>query len=639
MADTKLQYFSDTFSDFDRDYQARLKGFNKWNAQWRGRHDDGGAKQKTDGIMPSEHGETNASKSKLFVNQSKVAVVNAVSSVMSILFQQLPPFTVSGRSSQLDDDMALMIQKAVWYFMQQSRFQVQARRYCTDAAIYGSAWAKVYMGEMRDAKIVFQPQTDAIGVMQGYARQEQVNAIPMVKWATVSPYDMWVDPEADWVGNFGRGAFHRVRKSANEIKQMILQNKWRQVKPELLNDNTYKTQGSIDTQDYRRSIEGLPNLQRKDMVLYDFWGTMPTKEATDLGIIAASDEILVPAHVVLLGDSTGPALDYLVAERNPLPTQNLPFIHDVWEDLGHSPHGRGVCENAAGPQMALNVSVNTAIDNRSSAIQQIMGVNIDQMEDPEEDLVYKQNWIMRFNGNPKDALFPLTVPNMTDGINMEIEQYSKMIEEQSGIAKLAPDSFGSNRTAGGMSLVFQSASKFLRDITFQFEQNLIGQTARLMYQHILLFMPDEFLVNLTDNPLVPLMRKVALKDLAADCDFIPMGLQGLQMKETELQQLIQFAQSVQNPITAPIINWPLLVKNIYKRFGFKDADQIILSNNLPPEQQRILQELMQALGTAPGEQSSPPQGQPGQPGSAGPPAPAASVGQQSGLGGPGGPVQ
>lgn len=636
--DKQLLYFADTFSDFDKDYRDRIRGWNKWNAQWRGQFDPGGGKQKTDGIMPDTHREV-ATKSKLYVNQTKVAVASAVATVMSILFQQAPPFDVSGRSSQLDEDIAKMIQKVVWYFLQQSRFPVQAKRYTTDAAVYGSAWGKIYMEMIRDARVVFNPNVDEVGILQGYKRVEKVEEFPMVRWGAVSPYDMWVDAESDWITGFGRGVFHRVRKSTSTVKEMIKRGRWRQPNETLLNENLGPQAGSLDTRDARRQLEGLSNLMRKELCLYDFWGVMPAENAEYFKLDALSDEEAVPVHLILLGTESASITDWLFAERNPLPAHDIPFVHDVWEDLGHSPHGRGICENSNGPQMALNVAVNSGLDNRSTAIQQILGVNIDGLENPEEDLVYKQNWIIRCTGKPQDTIYPLTVPNMTVGMDMEIARYEKMIEEQSGVSKLAPDSFGSNRTANGIGMVVQAASKTLRDITMQFEQNLIARTAKLIYQHVLLFMPDKFLVDLTDNPLVPLMRQVELPKIVADVDFMASGLTGIQQKETELQALTQFAQLTANPVDLQYIDRPKLIKNIYERFGFKDGDEII--KGLPSDQQLVLQQLIAALQNAGGQQQ-PQSAQQGGPQPAGTIAPVAGLAQPNpvgGMGSTGGPTQ
>ncbi len=577
------EYISDTFSDFNKEYAARKKGWDKWNAMWRGKFSHQGASGKNiDGVHNSGGASPSNHKSQLYVNSTKQAIVTAVSNVMGILFQQSPPFTVTGRASTLDDESAKMVAKVVWYFMQQTKFPTQARRYITNAAIYGSAWGKVYMENVRHSVIESRPQRNIItGEVDGVERFENVEVVPMVRFSTIDNYDLWFDPEADWTNSRGKGIFHRVWKSPNSIEEQVIRGVYRAIDRELLNINKDDVNGS-DTSDVRRTIEGLQPLSRTLLPTMDFWGVVPKEVAEEAEIDVISDELDVPVHMLILFDKDQP-VDYLVAERNDLPGHTLPFVHDVWEDVGHGNAGRGICENTQGPQTALNVTVNTRLDNKATGIQQIIGANVDQLENPEEDLQFKQNWIIRTNGDPRQALFPFVVPDMTGGSNIEAREFERMIEESSGVNKFVQgtESFGSNRTATGINTVFQAASRFLRDITAQMEHNLISGTAKLFYQHIIKFMPDKILVDITEDPRAPEFRRIALENIVKDVDFVASGVQGLQMKEAELNSLLQFSQMTANPIDLQYINRPQLIKNIYERFGFKDGDQIIRQDVQP----------------------------------------------------------
>jgi hypothetical protein len=575
-----LEYFNDVFSDFNKDYEDRLKGWNKWNSMWRGVFSDGSPKN-IDGVFHASKEEV-VHKSRLFVNQTKQAVITAVSNVMGILFQEPIPFTVAGRASKVQDDISEMIKLCVWYFLQNSQYQIQARRHITTAAIYGTSYGKVFMDVIKDSRIHVDPQMNPIinTEVMSSKRIAVVNSIPTVKFAAVDIFDIWQDPEADWLNSKGRGAFHRVFRSAEYIKGMVEAKKFVLDNMGLL--DTSSDPGGSSSRDQRRTIEGLMALKRTEIPLFDFWGDVPPEIAKQLKIEPLEGEYVVPVHAILMADRQHEIVAILKSERNPLPAGRIPIIKDIWEDLGNGSQGRGIPENTHGPQMALNVTVNTRLDNKASAIQQILGVNDDMIDDP-DDLKFKQNWVIRCKGDPRTAIMPISVPDLTANASQEAEYFERLIEESSGMTKFVQgtDSFGSNRTASGINQVFQAASKLLRDITFQFEQNLVSETATLMYQHILMFMPDEFLVNLTQNPMVPEMRKVALKDIAADVQFIASGVTGLQQKETEQNALIQFAQQTANPIDVQYVNRALLLHNIYKRLGFKDADDVVPKN--PPQ--------------------------------------------------------
>lgn len=569
-----MQYFLDTFEDFDKDRQQREKAWNRWNAMWRGVFDQNYSSRE-DGVMnPSVESST---KSKLYVNQGKQAVISAVSNVMSILFQQLPPFTVAGRGSVLDDMVAKEIQEAVWYFLQQSDFPIAVRRYITQAAIYGTTYGKVYMDTIRDARIDVLPVLNPITLQpMGSQRIPSIKEWPTIKFSDVDIFSIWEDPEHTGNGLGGRGIFHRLLRSERYIKSKIQRGEYRNVPfTEKLSSSYHR-----DNRDRRRSIEGLPPVAGEQIELFEYWGTMPAEEASELGIEVMSEELEVPVHCVLLGRNSE-TKDTLLAERNGLPGQTWPFVKDIWEDLGYGSYGRGVFENIQGPQMALNATINSRIDNKASAIQQMLGVDISMLEDPENDLKFKPNWIIRTNGDPNQAIVPFSVPDITQSAYIEAKEFERMIEEQSGVTKYVQgtESFGSNRTAQGISLVFQAANKFLRDITAQFEQNVIAKTCKLTYQMMLQFMPDEFLIMVTENPLLPQYKQVQLPNLAADVDFVASGIQGLAMKEMAQSQLIEFLQVTANPMDMQYVNRPLLLRKIYEGFGFKDADMVIMAQN------------------------------------------------------------
>jgi len=569
---TYKDFFINKFEDFDAERKQYEDAWARWNAIFRGKFRGAGGRHE-DGVFNAgaSGGDGSTVKSKLFVNQTKQAIVAAVSNVMAILFQQLPPLSIIGAGGPLDDATAKMIQQTVWYFLRKAQFPIAARRYITQAAVYGVTYGKVYLEPVRDVRIEIVPEYDAFNQKTKNRRIEVTKEFPMIRFAPVDIFDMWVDPEHSGPG-VGPSVFHRFYRTEEYIQ--------RKVNLGIYKDISIDDLGGGDMlagRDQRRSIVGLNAIERNSVQLLDFWGVIPREVAEDLKIEYASDEYEIPSHCIMLLKEGQPA-ECVYSERNEIPGQSIPFVKDIWEDVGVGNVGRGIPENCLGPQMALNATINSRIDNKATAIQQILGVDISRLESPEEDLAYKQNWIIRTEGDPKNVLYPLSVPDVTTMAYMEAKEFERMIEEQSGITKYVQgsESYGSNRTAQGISIVSQAASKFIRDITSQFELNLISTTAELVYKHVLQFLPDEFVVQITDNPNAPEFLQIALENIAADVDFVANGVQGLAMKEMAQSQLIQFLQAITNPIDAQSINRPRLLKKIYEGFGFKDADEIIM---------------------------------------------------------------
>lgn len=581
-APEELEYFADCFSDFDQERRKREPAWNRWNAMWRGVFHEDKVESKTDGTMPPQ--PATAHKSKLYINQTKQAIVSAVANIMTVMFQQYPPFDVKGRITDIEDTISKDVGDMVWYYLSHSDFVRKCKRYLTNCAIYGTSYGKVYMDMMRDVSLHVMDKLNPITLEKmGSERIERINEWPVVCFDDIDIFDIWHDPEAISIKKYGRGIFHRVWRSTEIVKARMRNKTYRDIMDKLGLDDKGSSVGQLQSQrDRRRAIEGLEALRRKQCALLEFWGVMPSAEAGPLGIQTVGSEDETPVHCVFLAGQDGYQIqDYLLAERNSIPGQMLPFVVDVWEDLGSGFDGRGIPENVQGPQTALNVTINSRIDNKAAAIQQILGVNTEELDDPDEDLQFKQNWVIRTKIDPNHVIKALSVPDLTANSYQESQFFSTAIEEQSSVTKFVQgtESFGSNRTASGIQTVYQAANKYLQDLTSQFEQNLIARTCMLVYQHVLKFMPDEILVKVTRDPMAPEYRKMVIGDLAEDLEFVPSGVHGLAVKAQQQGNLIQFAQVMKD---SPYVNQPELIKKVYESFGFKDAEKILNPNPVLP---------------------------------------------------------
>lgn len=589
-----IKYFQDLFIRLDLDRRKREQAWMRWYKQWRGLFD---------GDPPGD------TKSRLFINATKQAVVNAVSNIMAVLFQQSPPFVVAGGGENgSDEEKAKVISQVVWHFMTQTKFYAKARRYVTNCAIYGFAVGKVFMSERKTGGVQALPHVDPLtGQQKGFIRTQTLRIDPTVEFDTVDPWDFWLDPSATLNTWTHAAVFHRYYRDTAFIRQGVAQRKFRSIEDDMLDKLGGPAPSSRDT---RRSAVGLDTLKRSEseVAMIEYWGHIPIETATALGIKPFEVEDLVPVIATFVGDQEGNPKHLLSAERNLLPGSIHPFIIDIWEDVGEGMGGRGVCENTGGPQTALNATINSRLDNKSIAIQQILGVNVDALEDT-DDLKARANWVIRVKGNPKEALFQLGVQDVTQRAYEEAREFERFIDESAGLPKAAQgtESYGSNRTAQGIATVFQAATKFIRDITDSLEQNLIAHTARLFYQHAILFLPDQVFVMITDNPRAPEIRQVSIPQLAADVDFVTSGVQGIAMRELMVTQMIQFLQTTANPVDAQYVNRPYILKKIYGAFSPDDVDKaIIMPPPVPAGPQGPLPEAGTPQGAAPPEEGAPP---------------------------------
>jgi hypothetical protein len=304
------------------------------------------------------------------------------------------------------------------------------------------------------------------------------------------------------------------------------------------------------SEDRRRSNVDLPEEKPSsdEITFYEYWGVVPGAIARATGIegVLPDDE-----EVECIISVDHKFAHIMRAELNTYPGQQRMFISDVWEPSGDkSLYGRGIPENVRGPQMALNATVNTRLDNKTWAMAKPLIVNPDLLED-EDDLIAKPNWVIRVTGKPDDVAKFVDIPDVTAGASQEAAEFERYIDDESGINKMvqASQSFGQNRTFGGISLAFSAASRPVRLIARGFELNLISDGLKKIYMMFMVNLDEQILIRVLDDPRAPEFVRVDPLSLSLDIDFIPRGTFAMASREAVVDGLSQFIQGIgQNPM-------------------------------------------------------------------------------------------
>jgi hypothetical protein len=560
MADELFTYLKKEYSRMDEDYQKRRKAWEGFHKQYRG--------------IIEETTEGTNKKSRLFINRTKVAVLGGLANIIDVLFPGTDTdfFDVVGRTDQ-DQKSSGLVKKVTQWIVGLGEFHSESMRYVLQAAIYGSAIGKITKKKVIDVMVDKHPILNRwvlkpLGVKNLLRKKEITYPI----FETVDIFDIWVDPMATTIEN-ASGLFHKSRRTFGYLKSMEKSG------DKGVYTNLDEVEKMIENKtkrvdDKRRSSIGLSLAERypTEIDIYEYWGIVPADVARGAGLTIDSEETEVEC-IVTLADM----LQIIRVERNTYPAQQRMFVKDVWEDTGDkSFYGRGICENVKGPQMALNATVNMRLDNKAWAIAAPLVINESMVED-DVDLTPKPGWVIRGDGRPQDIAQFIPVPNVSAGSHVEAQEFERHIEEESGINKTlsGPPSFGSNRTFGGISMAFSAASRPIRLIAREFENNLISKTLRKLYTLFLIDMDEEITVRITDDPSAPQFLQVDPFDMTMDIDFIPSGTFALASREAVVQNLTQFAQAVsQLPGVAERLNWEYLVRKFYEGLGFRDFDKV-----------------------------------------------------------------
>lgn len=549
-----LGYLKDEFARFDIDYQRRSKAWGDWHKQFRG-------------VMEKFNAEV--TKSRLYINRTKVSVFSGLANILDVLFPGQDFFDVVGRTDADEKGSELAKQVMDW-MLQAGDYLPEAEKYVLQAAIYGTSFGKIVKHDVTDVVIEKLPQIHPLlGITTGYKTKEVKKTLSFSVFESIDIFQMRIDPLATSIEN-ASGLFHEVRRNIHYLRMMQERGIYKHIDD--VEELVYKAQRN--QYDKRRKNVGLPDekLPKEEVKLYEYWGKIPKDIAKEAGIEVKPGEYEVESIVTLANMAV-----IIRAERNTNPAQERMFVSDVWESSGdNSIYGRGIPENVRGPQLALNSTVNIRLDNKAWAIAAPIIINIDKIEDV-DDLIARPNWYIRTHGAPNDVAQFASIPDLTSTTVQEAQEFERYIDDESGMNKVvqATQGFGSNRTAAGISLAFSAASRPVRMIARGFEQNLIAKGLKKLFMLFVTNMDKELVIRVTNDPLAPQFINVDPFSLALDVDFIPSGSFALTMRESMLESMMQFVDSASKiPPVAQSLNWRYIAEKVYQAMGLKDFDKV-----------------------------------------------------------------
>ena len=571
--DLLQDYLDSEFKRYDADFQARAKGFIRWYKQWRGILDKSGT----------------STKSRLFLNRTKVAVIGAVANVLDILFPSEDFFDVVGRNEVVDSPTAETCKKLLRWAIRVSDYIMAFTLYVLQAAIYGTTVGKIVPMTMHDRILEKKPvmMGEGVDVMQSVTTTEREETVNYARFEFIDIWDIRLDPNGLGVDRENSsGVFHMFRRRIAYLREQEKAGVYKRIDEVVA--TMKKKKGKGDDKDTRRASVNLPPVEYfdEDIPLVEYWGLIPKEAAEQYQIDMLDSELQVEAVITATQDFTV----ILRAERNTNPGQARMFVHDMWEPSGEkSPYGRGVPENSRGSQQALNVTVNMRLDNQAWSIAAPLVVNIDKLENPDEDLVAKVNWVIRGHGSVNDIAQFVQLPNVTGSSSAESQEFERHIADEAGFSKTveASQSFGSNRTLGGISLAYSAASRPIRMIARGMEINGVSKGLKKMYLMLVARLDERMKVRITDDPAAVEYLTVDPLALALDVDVLPSGSFALTQKENLVQNMgvfFDFISKVPMVAQLPNWNWKYMAQKFYEASGNKDWRKVWIDNPPTPAQ-------------------------------------------------------
>ena len=356
-------------------------------------------------------------------------------------------------------------------------------------------------------------------------------------------------------------------------------------------------------EDTIRDDQNQPYVDQERYEVLEYWGILDATTASQIGIEDAEDLDPLDQVQVNIWISGG---QILRACGNPFTPERMPYYAFPYELNPYQIWGVGVPENMEDAQMLMNGHVRMAIDNLALAGNLVFDVDETSLVPGQNYDIFPGKVFRRQSGVTGTAVNGIKFPS-TAGENIQMyDKARQLADEETGIPSIMHGQTGvtgTGRTAAGLSMLLGSSGLSIKTVIKNIDDYLLKPMGEAFFQW-----------NMQFNDSNP--------NIIGDLEIKPRGAASVMQKEVRSQRLTMLLQTVSNPMLAPFIKIPNLLKELAIS---QDIDPDSLVNDVGEAQ--IYAEILKGLQDAqqPEGPEGPPQG----------PSPAAGAGQD-GMGGVGG---
>jgi hypothetical protein len=296
-------------------------------------------------------------------------------------------------------------------------------------------------------------------------------------------------------------------------------------------------------EDTIREDDTEPYYQENRYEVLEYWGVLDAQFAESVGLelpedLSPLDQVQV--NVWVCGN------EVLRCVLNPFTPARLPFYAFPFEVNPYQIWGVGVAENMEDAQMLMNGHVRMAIDNLALAGNLVFDVDEASLVPGQNFDIFPGKVFRRQSGVTGTAINGLKFPN-TAPENIQMYQISRQLaDEETGIPSVMHGQTGvtgTGRTSSGLSMLLSQGSMSVKTVIKNIDDFLLRPLGLAYFQW-----------NMQYNDSAP--------DIVGDLSIKPRGTAAVMQKEVRSQRLTTLLQTVANPMLAPFIKLPNLMKEL-----------------------------------------------------------------------------
>ena len=313
--------------------------------------------------------------------------------------------------------------------------------------------------------------------------------------------------------------------------------------------------------------------------ILEYWGMLDSKVAEDLDIPIPMDDLSeVPVNLWVCGNMV------LRAVLNPFTPYRLPYFTFPYEINPYQLFGIGVAENMEDAQLLINGHVRMAIDNLALSGNVVFDVDEASLVPGQNYDIFPGKVFRRQSGVTGTAINAIKFPN-TSAENIQMYQAARQLaDEETGLPSIMHGQTGvsgTGRTASGLSMLLGGANLSIKTVIKNVDDFLLKPLGESMFHW-----------NMQFNDTAP--------EIVGDLEIKPQGTAAVMQKEVRSQRLTALLQTVANPMLAPFVKIPNLVRELAIA---QDIDPDFLVNDVNDAQ--IFAEILRGMNAQQGDMQDP----------------------------------
>jgi len=359
------------------------------------------------------------------------------------------------------------------------------------------------------------------------------------KIEAVSCWDFFPDPSATNIDDC-EYVIQRHRLNREQLKDLI--NRPYFDKNAIL--ETLDIGPNYEEKYYEQTIHGVndPTYVDNRYEVYEYWGNCDASLCEEIGMTipqGMTDLKSVQVNVWICGNKV------LRAVLNPFTPERIPYQAFPYELNPYQFFGIGVAENMDDAQLLMNGHIRMAIDNLALAGNLVFDIDETQLVPGQSMDIFPGKIFRRQSGVTGTAVNGIKFPSTAQENVQMYDKARQLADEETGIPSVVHGQTGvtgTGRTAAGLSMIMSSAGLSIKTVIKNVDDYLLKPLGEAMFQWNMQF---------GKTP-----------DVIGDLEIKPKGTSAVMQKEVRTQRLTTLLQTVANPMLAPFIKLPNLMREL-----------------------------------------------------------------------------